>query len=215
MRQEEFDQLLANRYLFHLHTRYTDGKLDVADYFEFARKHEVKTIFFTEHVRKELKYDFRAFVAEIKETELQFPGIRGVISAEAKVLPGGDLDIDQDTFGQLEVLCFACHGFPDDIALYFESFQQLFSDERWKSIPRVFVHPGRFFKKRGWLNEENSERLHELLEFAMSHGIRIEDNKREHLPPTIDRIPLPMQIIGYDIHHQEGLERWLKGTVEQ
>lgn len=212
MKPEEFKALLGDRYLFHLHTRYTDGKLDAVDYFRFAAEHQVKSIFFTEHVRKELKYSFEEFVSEIRETEKKFPGISGYIGAEAKVLPGGDLDIDQKTFEQLDVLCFACHGFPDDVELYFESFRQLFSDDRWKSVPRVFVHPGRYLKKRDWLTENNTMRLHQLLEFAMEEGIFIEDNKREHLPPTIDKIPVSMQVVGYDIHHQVGLDNWLKGV---
>jgi putative hydrolase len=211
MRPEEFRKCLEKPYLFHLHTRYTDGKLDVAEYFEFARKHGVSTIFFTEHVRKELKYSFPDFVAEIRTLQEQFPGIAGYIGAEAKVLPGGDLDIDRDTFEQLDVLCFACHGFPDDIELYFSSFQTLFSDERWKSKTRIFVHPGRYLKKRDWMTEENKRRLHDLLEFAMEHGVLIEENKREHLPPTIEEIPRENRVVGYDIHHQEGLSRWLLG----
>lgn len=209
MKQEEFRSITVERYLFHLHTRYTDGHLDAIDYFKFAEENNIKSIFFTEHVRRELRYSFEDFISEIRSVEAGFPGIKGFIGAEAKLLPGGGLDIDASTFELLDVLCFACHGFPDDIELYFESFRKLFADEQWKSKVRVFVHPGRYLLKRDWLTEENKARLEELLLFAVENGVIIEDNKRENLPPNINAIPLNMRVIGYDIHHAKGLEHWL------
>lgn len=209
MKLEEFRKLLEKPYLFHLHTRYTDGHLDVDDYFRFAKEHGVETIFFTEHVRRELKYDFSAFSSEIRAVEARYPGIRGIVGAEAKILPGGDLDINAKTFDEIELLCFACHGFPDDNTLYFESFHTLLSDERWKSKIRVFVHPGRYFKKRHIEDEQSWNSLEEMLEFGVGNGVFIEDNRREHLPKHPERIPDDFRIIGYDIHQPRDLERWL------
>lgn len=209
MKQEEFSSLLQQPYLFHLHTNYTDGQLEVEDYFRFARTHGVKTIFFTEHVRKDLKYDFHAFVDDIKAVEAKYEGIRGVIAAEAKILPEGDLDISQAVFDTIDVLCFACHGFPDDFDLYYRSFQRLLSDEKWKQKVRVFVHPGRYLKKRHIQEDIYWNKLNELLLLGASNGVYIEDNKREMLPPDISIIPSDLQIVGFDIHNFNGLEKWL------
>lgn len=213
MKQEDFRKLLEERYLFHLHTVITDGKLQIRDYFEFAKENGVKTIFFTEHVRKELRYDFGAFVQDIRNTEREYDGIRAVISAEAKLLPGGGLDISDDTFAHLDVLCFACHGFPDDHELYFDSFRKLFADPKWKTVPRVFVHPGRYLRKRDVTDEATWARLEEMLLFAVENGVTIEENKREMLPPRISIIPEDMRIVGYDIHEAGGLERWKTGEL--
>jgi putative hydrolase len=208
MRQEEFRKLLEQPYLFHLHTSITDGRLEIRDYFGFAKENGVKSIFFTEHVRRELKYDFREFAAAIRETAGEFEGIRGFVGAEAKLLPGGGLDISRDTFDQLDVLCFACHGFPDDHELYFDSFRKLFSDPQWKDVARTFVHPGRYLKKRQVTDPALWERLDELLLFAVGEGVNIEDNKREMLPPDITVVPEDFRITGYDIHERSGLEKW-------
>ncbi|OFZ65109.1 MAG: hypothetical protein A3D92_18360 [Bacteroidetes bacterium RIFCSPHIGHO2_02_FULL_44_7] len=209
MKLEEFRKLLEKPYLFHLHTRYTDGHLEVEDYFCFAQEHGVETIFFTEHVRRELKYDFSAFAAEIRVVATRYPGIRGVVGAEAKILPGGDLDIHSNTFDEIDVLCFACHGFPDDDVLYFDSFRKLLGDERWKSKIRVFVHPGRYLKKRHIEDAERWDKLEELLAFGMENGVFIEDNRREYLPKHPEKIPGASKVIGYDIHQPRDLERWL------
>jgi len=211
MKQEDFRDYIKEPYLFHLHTRYTDGKLDAIDYFNFANENGVRTIVFTEHVRRDLKYDFSAFVSEIRRVEKEFPGIKAIIGAEAKLLPGGELDINQDTNDQIVVLCFACHGFPDDHELYFESFATLFRDDKWKDKIRVFVHPGRYLKKRHVVDGEIWKRLDGLIEIAVENGVFIEENKREMLPPSIDIVPEEWRIVGYDIHHESGLENWRMG----
>jgi putative hydrolase len=208
MRQEEFRKRLEQPYLFHLHTVITDGKLNIRDYFEFAQKNGIKTIFFTEHVRRELEYDFREFSAAIRQTAGEYEEIRGVVGAEAKLLPGGGLDISRVTYAQLEVLCFACHGFPDDHELYFDSFSKLFSDPQWKDVARIFVHPGRYLRKRQVTDQKLWERLNELLLFAVSEGVNIEENKREMLPPDITIVPENVRVTGFDIHERTGLEKW-------
>jgi histidinol phosphatase-like PHP family hydrolase len=214
MKSEEFRNILTSKYLFHLHTPITDGQITIGEYFNFAKANKVKSIFFTEHVRKELKYDFQAFVDEIKKTQEDFAEIIGYISAEAKVLPGGGLDISSDVFNQLDVLCFACHGFPDDIDLYFNSFETLFKEEQWKSVVRVFVHPGRYLMKRDLMTVENKIRLNNLLHIAVENGVWIEDNRRENLPPDLSNIPTDKQVVGFDIHRHTDLERWKMASDE-
>lgn len=209
MKLEDFRARLDRPYLFHLHTRYTDGHLDAEDYFRFAGEHGIETIVFTEHVRRELRYDFSAFVAEIRAVAERYPGIMPVIGAEAKILPEGDLDIDESTLAQIDVLCFACHGFPDDHDLYFRSFRKLLSDECWKEKIRVFVHPGRYFQKRHVEDPELWRGLEELLEWGMENGVIIEDNRRENLPRHPEKIPSAWKITGYDMHHPRDLEKWL------
>lgn len=211
MKSDEFRKLLEEPYLFHLHTRYTDGQLDAIDYFRFAKEHGVKTLVFTEHVRRDLKYDFSAFVSEIRTIALDYPEVKAVIGAEAKILPEGELDISEETLKQIDVLCFACHGFPDDNALYLRSFRNLLTSGEWKDKIRVFVHPGRYLKRRRIEDPEMWNALNELLLLGADNSVFIEENKRENLPPEIQVVPEEWRIVGYDIHHESGLENWLKG----
>lgn len=203
-----FSEYLSERYLFHLHTYYTDGKLSVEDHFRFCDENGVKTLMFTEHVRKELKYSFSDFVSEIKECAKKYPVVNYLVGAEAKVLPGGGLDIPEEILNDISLIAFACHGFPDDVNLWFDSFSKLFEDERWKNHYRVYVHPGRFLQKRNWL-EEHIPLLENLIQKAIAQGVYAEQNKREMLPPTSIILPAAQKIIGFDIHRKEDFEKVL------
>jgi putative hydrolase len=163
---------------------------------------------FTEHIRKELKYAFKDFVADIKNSALKYPDVNYLIGAEAKVLPGGDLDIPDDILNDISLIAFACHGFPDDAQLWFNSFSKLFEDARWKNKYRVYVHPGRFLLKRNWLQQQ-TPLLEKLIQKAINEGVYIEQNKREMLPPASIILPPSQSIIGFDIHRNEDYQKVL------
>ena len=203
-----FNDYLSDRYLFHLHTFYTDGKLSVEDHFRFCTENGVKTLMFTEHVRKELKYSFRDFVAEIKACGKKYSEVNYLIGAEAKILPGGGLDIPEEILNDISLIAFACHGFPDNTNLWFDSFSKLFEDKRWKNYYRVYVHPGRFLQKRNWL-EDHTPLLEKLIQKAISEGVYVEQNKREMLPPASIILPSDKSIVGFDIHRKEDFEKVL------
>ncbi len=74
---EEFKDILSNgSYMFHLHTNYTDGLNNIHDYFNYASKEGIKTIVFTEHVRRHITYNFDDFYSEIKKNEDDFKNIK-------------------------------------------------------------------------------------------------------------------------------------------
>jgi histidinol phosphatase-like PHP family hydrolase len=204
----EFRKSLNTRnYLFHIHTNYTDGISDINNYFEYASQNNINVIIFTEHVRKKLKYDFDVFVNDIEKVNKIFPKIETYIGCEAKLLPGGDLDIPISILTKIKVICFACHSFPQDIELYRSSFKKLFTDNQWKNYIRIWVHPGRFLKKLNLLNK-NMKILEELIEIALSEDILIENNLREVLPPKeiLEKIPNENIVIGYDAHSIDEIE---------
>lgn len=204
---EEFKKVNYNSYIFHVHTNYTDGKSSVSDYFKYASKNNISIIIFTEHVRKNLNYDFDIFVNEIKNVNKLYPQIKTFIGCEAKLLPGGELDIPIEILTKIDVICFACHSFPQDLDLYRLSLKRLFTSNNWKSFVRVWVHPGRFLRKLNILDKSLSI-LEESVNIAISEGILIEKNLREDLPPTeiLEKIPSKNIILGYDAHSIEELE---------
>src|ERR1035437_6033754 len=105
-----FRQMFSGSYLFHLHTRYTDGALSPNEYFEFAQQHGYQRLIFLEHIRRSPKYDVSQFISEIRECESRFE-VAATIGFEAKVLPGGDLDISDEHLKLAQVVGIAEHGF--------------------------------------------------------------------------------------------------------
>jgi len=136
---EKFKNLLKSKYIFHLHTKYTDGLSSVEEYCLWASKNGCDAVICTEHVRKELSYDFHGFLSEIEDAKRQFPGLDIWVGVEAKVLPGGELDVPEGILSGIDIVCFACQTFPVDVDLYGRSFERLFSDARWKNHIRVWV----------------------------------------------------------------------------
>jgi histidinol phosphatase-like PHP family hydrolase len=209
MNSDEFRALLEEPYLFHLHTNYTDGKLSVTDYFQFAVKKKIRSLFFTEHVREKLDYDFSAFAKEISEAQ-ELYGVRGVLGAEAKLLPGGGLDINPLCESMVEVICIACHSFPNDLDLYYNSLSSLFGNPIWFEKIRVYVHPARFLHRRKLQTEENLLKDQLSLADASRKGVFVEVNRREVYPPGyFDSVPHSMKVVGYDVHDNLQLERWV------
>lgn len=207
MSSEEFKDVLSKgKYIFHLHTNYTDGLNSVEDYFRYALGEEFKTIIFTEHVRKNLSYNFGAFINNINKIE-KMSTIKAIVGVEAKILPGGKLDISDNLLSMVEVICFACHSFHFDIELYKSSFINLFKDKKWKNHIRVWVHPGRFLKSYG-ASKEGLNILEELINIAVAEDIFIEKNLKEKLPPSVvlNNISPSNIIIGYDAHSIEEIE---------
>lgn len=204
---EKFNSLLQSKYLFHIHTTHTDGHLSVADYFRFAQKYGFRTLVFTEHVRREMKYDFGLLLEEIHLSQHHFPDIIALTGAEAKILPGGHLDIPDPIARQIDVLCIACHGFPADKNLYYATMETVFRTCYPQKI-RVWVHPALFFKNKFQLfdEKEDTKRLEQLVKIANRHHVYGEKNTRYGLPGQF--IPFKSfhyPILGVDAHRERDL----------
>ncbi len=206
--QEKFKALTSNdRYLFHLHTNYTDGLNSIEDYFCYASQNKFKTIVFTEHVRKNISYNFDDYYSEIKRVENKFKTINAIVGVESKILPDGNIDIPVSILPKIDLLCFACHSFPDDINLYAEAFEKVFVDTKWKSFIRAWVHPGRFLQRIG-LSRHNIDILHSLLNTAVGEGVFIENNSKQEtlIRDIIRSMPSEYQVVGQDAHSVSELE---------
>jgi len=203
---EKFKSMMKNRYIFHLHTVYTDGSSSVEDYCRWASNNKLDGIVFVEHTSRKLSYDFSSFLRDIEIAKRKFPLIDIWIGVEAKIIPGGQLDIPDNILSRIKLICFACHSFPDDIELYHTSFKMLFTDKRWKEYIRCWVHPGRFLKHRGFLDKYLNI-LEDLIEVAINEEIFIENNLRDQLLPhrIVIKIPPSKLITGYDVHSVEAI----------
>lgn len=196
--------------LFHLHTRRTDGDLDIADYFQFAREFGVARVIFLEHVRREPTYDVREFATAIR-TQAAAHGVAAAVGFEAKILADGSLDIGAEALGLADVVGAAEHGRPPEEAGVFPLYRRMWQTARAQVGPRplVWVHPGLWLKRAGLLERHRVEYL-DHLQAADAAGVHVEHNLRYALWPA-DWLPaarLPRHCIGADAHRPEDLARW-------
>lgn len=194
--------MFNGKYLFHVHTSHTDGKLKVQDYFDFAEKGGYEKIIFLEHIRHDLDYDVGRFSQEIAECSDKY-GILGILGFETKILPDGRLDIRSNHLEIAQVIGVAEHGFPDDINILTHAFYNVIAaaTQLLPSTHVVWVHPGLWFKKRNLL-DKNLSLYKDMLMHAQDHGIKIEHNLRYKLipPMLIDWIDPQQLVIGQDAH---------------
>ena len=205
---EEFEKIINGKYFFHFHTTFTDGKSKVKDYFDFANKHGIKTLIFTEHVRRKLSYEFDDLLEHIEKENILNPNIKAIVGVEAKILPGGRLDIPENILSKIQLIGFACHSFPNDIELYQDSFERLFSEKKWRKYIRVWVHPGRFLK-RIIIPKNRTGVLKELVKYAEKQDVFLEKNMRKPLDyfDVLSICDKDRIIVGHDAHSVKAIEK--------
>ena len=200
---------LRGRVLFHCHTDYTDGQPTVADYLRWARERSVERVVFLEHIRRAPSYDVAAFVAEVRAASERH-GVPATVGFEAKVLPGGALDITVEHAALADVIGIAEHGFPDDAALWRPSLAAAFA--RWGAGEQVavWVHPGLWLKKTGRLATHRDDYL-ALLRLAQRHGVYVEQNQRYGLLPDdlVGAVRPELFVRGADAHRLEDADAFI------
>ncbi len=200
----------TGRYLFHLHTRFTDGQLSVKDHFDYASRSDVKAIIFLEHIRREPSYDVEEFVAQVEECANAYK-VQATVGFEAKLFPDGSLDISDKHLALARVIGLAEHSFPNDSDLLQAAFVKAVDTYR-SLVPdklAVWVHPGLWFKKRG-LMPSNEPVYLSMLGYAQSAGMFIERNLRHGLitEQMMQNIMSNQIVIGADVHSLEAIKVW-------
>jgi DNA polymerase (family 10)/putative hydrolase len=160
-----------------VHTTWSDGKSTIMEYCEEARNQGLRLIAFTEHVRRELRYDFGAYVREVEAARRLFPDLTILAGCEAKVInPQGELDASEDVLKSCDLVLGAFHSFAPS-ERYLEALEAMLSNP-WVDI---WAHPTLFARKHGiHLNEQQEERLVRL---CIENHVVIEFNGKYDLPP--------------------------------
>lgn len=186
---------------WHIHTNYTDGKNSVDEYCQAAIELNIPLLAFTEHVRKNLTYDFNSLLNEIQTAKEKYPKLIILSGCEAKVLPDGILDCSDDILKKCEYVLFAYHSFPDDINLYLSSIKKILEN----SYIDCWAHPGLYFNKHHELKLAKSQLL-EIFTMLNERNILFEINFKYNLPPKewVDLYTINNNqesiILGGDIH---------------
>jgi len=200
--------LFRGRVLFHCHTDLTDGQPTVEEYVRYAAEHDLDRVIFLEHIRRVPSYDVEQFAADVRTwgERLEVPVTVGF---EAKVLPGGGLDIDPEHLALADVIGIAEHGFPDAADLWERSLRRAFAEHGRGERVAVWVHPGLWLKKMRRLESHRAVYL-DLLDAAQAAGVLVEQNARYGLVPDdlVERIRPDRFVRGIDAHRIADVERF-------
>jgi DNA polymerase (family 10)/putative hydrolase len=160
---------------WHIHTSYTDGKNTVFEYCEKAIEMKTPLLAFTEHVRKDLTYNFENFLNDIEKAKEEFDLVL-LSGCEAKVLPNGELDIEKQILKELDYPIFAFHSFPDDRDKYIECLKSVLKNE----YVNTWAHPGSFLLRHNLKVPE--EQLVEVFKLMNKKEVLFEINRKHILP---------------------------------
>lgn len=197
------------KYLFHLHTDWTDGEVSIEDYFQFAKKAGVSQILFLEHIRYNPQYDVQKFVLKVRQMGGKYD-VQTYVGFEAKIMLNGFLDCADEFFEMADIIGLAEHGFSGGFSEYQNAFDLALS--RYCSFaaekPLIWVHPGALLKKWKLLEKERLAYI-SMLKKAIDYGLRIERNIRYDLIPfELVKLAGRSLVLGLDAHKHADLSVW-------
>jgi DNA polymerase (family 10)/putative hydrolase len=159
-----------------VHTTWSDGKDSILAYCTEARRQGLRLIAFTEHVRRELRYDFWAYVQEVEEARRLFPELTILAGCEAKVLNvQGELDAPSDVLQECDLVLGAFHSFPEP-ERYLEALEAMLCNP-WVDS---WAHPTLYARKQGIILSGLEEER--LVRLCIEKQVLIEFNGKYNLP---------------------------------
>ena len=197
---------------WHVHTNYTDGKNTVEELCTEAERRDIPLIAFTEHVRKNLRYNFEDLLSDIERAREEHPSLIILSGIEAKVLPDGTLDVSDDIIKIVDYPIFAYHSFPNDLDLYLSTLEKVIRENRYVN---AWAHPGLFFKKKNIEYELADMRT--IFKLLKERDILMEINYKYNLPFEewiIEAKKVGVSFVyGGDIHSLEDFNRRFKTNI--
>lgn len=182
--------------LWHVHTDRTDGANTVPELVAFAAEHGFPLIAITEHVRRDLDYDFDALYAEAK-ARADERALTCLVGCETKVLDeSGTLDASPATLDRADIVYAAYHGTPFSNEAYLESIPAMLANP----AVDVWAHPFDYLDRRGYT--VTADQLDGVLDAIRTNEVLFELNLRRPLPRVVRWRDLRhlRKIIGHDLH---------------
>lgn len=190
---------------WHIHTPFTTGRSSIRDCCLAAERRGLQLIAFTEHVRRELPYDFERFVDEVTAARKEFPDLVILQGCEVTVSNAdGDLDVHEDILALCDVVLGAFHGFSQPHH-YAAAVLNMLSNPRVD----VWAHPTFYARSHGVpLGPDDLERM---VERCRDEAVLLELNGRHGLPNG-DLLALAGEaglgfVYGSDAHHAREVGR--------
>ncbi|MEM7815646.1 MAG: PHP domain-containing protein [Candidatus Aenigmatarchaeota archaeon] len=167
---------------WHVHTRYTDGRNSVPEMCRQAQTNGLKLIAFTEHVRKELSYDFGRLVKDVKSARKKFPKLKILVGCEAKVTDSlGSLDVSKEVMEKCDIVLGTFHTFPCKNKAELEN--ALINMIKNPDVD-IWTHPITFFQKCPMREKD----VYKIIKLCIKNNVLIENNikPRYHSQRFID-----------------------------
>jgi putative hydrolase len=96
-----------------VHTTWTDGQADLATLLAHAWRRGLRTVAFTEHVRRETTW-FPAFAGAVRSWRPRYPELEILVGCEAKALDArGSLDATERILAECDLVLGSVHRLPD------------------------------------------------------------------------------------------------------
>ena len=159
---------------WHVHADFTDGKDSVKEMADQAIRNGLKALAFTEHVRKELTYNFDEYVKQIRN----YNGpIKLFVGCEAKVLSEkGDIDASSDTISKCDIVVASFHSFPEGKEGYLNAIKNMLKNP---SVD-IWGHPLLHARKKEY--DISSDKWRKIVLIAKENNKIIEFNNRHNVP---------------------------------
>lgn len=174
------DYLMSGEW--HIHTNYTDGKNSIQEYCKKAAKLGLPLIAFTEHVRKDLTYNFDDFAKEVESARKEYSDLIILTGCEAKVLEGGRLDVSQNVTKKCDVVLMAFHSFPNSKRKYLTGLKKALCNPRVDIWAHPSLSPISTYPNQNDLALSDEEFI-TALDLAKKNNVLIEINKKYKVPP--------------------------------
>lgn len=167
---------------WHIHTDFTDGKNSVQEYCKKAAKLGLPLLAFTEHVRRQLTYNFHDFTKEIEIAKEEYDDLIILAGCEAKVLDDGHLDVSEAVIEECDIVLMAFHSFPNSKQKYIGALEKALCNPRVD----IWAHPGPSPVSIHAIRNDfamSDEEISSILSLAKKKNVLIEINRKYRLPP--------------------------------
>lgn len=162
---------------WHIHTSYTDGADTVDTYCRRAVSQGLRLLAFTEHVRKNMSYDYPDLLAEIARARREF-NLKLLAGCEARVLDtDGALDVAEEVIERCDIVTAVFHSFAKtDKESYLQALKAMLEN------PHVHIwgHPT-LFTRSNHIHLEEAE-MDSIIELCIENQVLIERNLKYRLP---------------------------------
>ena len=185
---------------WHLHTYWTDGRSSPAEYFQKAEDNGLEFLLFSEHVRKNIDYDYEKFKAEVQRAGAK-SRIKFAVGAEVKVLDvNGTLDISEKNLAEADVILFAFHS---KLFSTKEEYIQAIINAIKNPVTDIWAHPTAYHTEHQLFLDTDD--WNKIAQFLREFGVCYEINKKYPFPSkkeiaAIRNAGIPI-VVGSDAHH--------------
>jgi len=154
-----------------MHTNYTDGSASIQEMIDSAHVKKLKMIAITEHVRKQITYNYNDFFNKVKQSNHH--GLIVLAGCETKILnKEGDLDITDEIKQKSELILGSVHGWNDTVENCIKGIKLMLQ----RNEIDIWAHP------LAWANKKDIhislDIWEELVKEAKKNDIAIEFNSK-------------------------------------